>query len=135
VGSFNAQADSGGVALHAVTVDPLPPVAIDPARIRGLIGNLLSNSIRHTPPGGSVTVGVKTSGDEMEVTVIDSGEGIPSELLPHVLQRFVKGPGSTGSGLGLSIAHDIAAAHGGSLTVESERGSGTRILVKLPIGR
>jgi signal transduction histidine kinase len=135
VGSFSAQADSAGVALHTDIADQLPSLEIDPARIRGVIGNLLSNSIRHTPPGGRIAVEVKASGEAMEVTVIDSGEGISPELLPHVLERFVKGPGSPGSGLGLSIAHDIAAAHGGSLKVESEEGSGTQVKVKLPIGR
>jgi signal transduction histidine kinase len=133
MGSFTAQADSAGLVLHADIADHLPPIELDPVRIRGVIGNLLSNAIRHTPPGGSVTVRVKASNAEVGLSVVDTGDGISPELLPHVLERFVKGAGSTGSGLGLSIAHDIAAAHGGSLEVKSEPGAGTQILVRLPI--
>jgi two-component system sensor histidine kinase BaeS len=99
-----------------------------------VIGNLLSNAIRHTPGGGSVTVGVSTSGDGVTLTVTDSGEGIPPELLPHVFERFVKGAGSSGSGLGLAIVHDIVSAHGGKVEVESNARSGTRIRLTLPTG-
>ena len=65
--------------------------------------------------------------------VADSGEGIAPELLPHVFERFVKGAESNGSGLGLAIAHDMAEAHGGTLEVESEAGSGTRLKLSLPL--
>ena len=61
----------------------------------------------------------------------DTGEGIPAELLPHVFERFVKGPTSTGSGLGLAIAHDVVAAHGGTLEIQSAPGSGTVATVGL----
>ena len=90
-----------------------------------MIGNLLSNAIRHTPSGGSVEVGVGAAGDDVAVTVADTGEGIAPDLLPHVFERFAKGRDSTGSGLGLAIAHDIAAAHGGRLTIESTPDKGT----------
>jgi signal transduction histidine kinase len=60
-------------------------------------------------------------------TVTDTGDGIAPELLPHVLERFVKGADSPGSGLGLAIAHDIVAAHGGTLELQSAVGSGTTI--------
>jgi two-component system sensor histidine kinase BaeS len=105
----------------------------DSARIRSVIGNLLSNAIRHTPSGGSVTIIVNAATTEIHITVKDSGEGIPPDLLPHVLERFVKGPKSTGSGLGLAIAHDIIAAHGGKLEIESTPGAGTAVHVALPV--
>jgi two-component system sensor histidine kinase BaeS len=108
-------------------------VEVDPARIRSVIGNLLSNAIRHTPPGGSIKVGLVRSGDQAVATVADTGEGIASELLPHVFERFVKGADSNGSGLGLAIAHDLAAAHGGKLEIVSEAGSGTRLRLSLPL--
>jgi signal transduction histidine kinase len=66
------------------------------------------------------------------VTVRDEGPGIPPELLEHVFERFVRGPDSTGSGLGLPIVADIAAAHGGSATVESTPGEGTTFTLLLP---
>jgi two-component system sensor histidine kinase BaeS len=111
----------------------MPPVEIDPARIRGVIGNLLSNAIRHTPAGGSISVGLNRLDDQAVVTVADTGEGISPELLPHVFERFVKGADSNGSGLGLAIAHDIAGAHDGRLEIESRPGLGTRVRLSLPL--
>jgi len=126
VESFRPQADSEGVSLTSELTANLPPDDVDPARIRQVIGNLLSNAIRHTPAGGSVRVLVDSSG----ITVADTGEGVPSELLPHVFERFAKGPNSTGSGLGLAIAHDIVAAHGGTIEISSSQ-SGTSVVVRL----
>ena len=129
VESFRPQAESKGLVLSAEVADGLPSASVDPARIRQVIGNLLSNSIRHTPSGGSVKVAVTAPAT---VNVTDTGEGIPAELLPHVFERFAKGPNSTGSGLGLAIAHDIARAHGGELTLESTAGQGTTARLTLP---
>ena len=121
--------------LSADVADDLPSVEVDPARIRSVLGNLLSNAVRHTPSGGSVRVGVSASGDRVAITLADTGEGIPPELLPRVFERFVKGANSTGSGLGLAIAHDIVTAHDGTLEIESEPGSGTRVRLSLPAAR
>ncbi|HEY8863475.1 MAG TPA: HAMP domain-containing sensor histidine kinase [Candidatus Dormibacteraeota bacterium] len=134
VGAFEAQAEAAGLSLKTDISDNLPPLEIDPARIRGVIGNLLSNAIRHTPAGGFVTVGVNAPGAGVVITVADSGEGIPPELLPHVFELFVKGAGSPGSGLGLTIVHDIVTAHGGKVDIESKAGSGTQFRLTLPIG-
>jgi signal transduction histidine kinase len=125
VDSFRSQAESAGVSLTAEVADNLPAVEVDPARIRQVISNLLSNAIRHTPSGGSVKVAVSSVSDQVTMTVTDTGEGIAPELLPHVSERFIKGPNSKGSGLGLAIAHDIIEAHGGTLTITSETGKGT----------
>ena len=133
VESFKPQADSAGLVLESETAAALPLVDIDPARIRSVIGNLLSNAIRHTPHNGSIKVSLSSAGDQVVATVADAGEGIPPDLLPHVFERFVKGTDSTGSGLGLAIAHDIAAAHGGKLEIESEPAVGTRVRLSLPL--
>ena len=125
VESFRTQTEAAHVALSVDVADGLPPVDIDPARIRSVLGNLLSNAIRHTPSGGSIKVAVGRAGADVVVSVTDTGEGIPAELLPRVFERFVKGASSTGSGLGLAIAHDIVAAHGGMLEIQSTLGSGT----------
>ena len=122
VESFRAQAEAKGVALSAGVEEGLPVADVDPARIRQVIGNLLSYSLRHTPPSGSITVTVVAPAT---ITVADTGEGIPPELLPHVFERFAKGPNSTGSGLGLAIAHDIVTAHGGTLSMSSSDGGTT----------
>jgi len=126
VDSFQSQAGSAGVSLTTEIADNLPAVDLDPARIRQVISNLLSNAIRHTPSGGAVKVALNA----ITLTVSDTGEGIPAELLPHVFERFVKGPNSKGSGLGLAIAHDIIEAHGGSIQVQNRQGGGTAVTVK-----
>ena len=69
----------------------------------------------------------------MAITISDTGEGIAPELLPRVFGRLVKGPGSKGSGLGLAIAHDIVAAHDGSIGIQSAVGTGTTVSIALPI--
>jgi signal transduction histidine kinase len=134
VESFRTQADNAHVTLSVDVTANFEPVDIDPARIRSVLGNLLSNAIRHTPAGGSIKVAAGGSGDEVIVTVADTGEGIPPELLPRVFERFVKGADSTGSGLGLAIAHDIVVAHGGRLEIQSTVGSGTTVSLKLRAG-
>ena len=135
VESFRPQAETAGVSLTVAVPEDLRSVDIDPARIRQVIGNLLSNALRHTPAGGSVGVSVTAVDDQMTVTVKDTGEGIPPELLPSVFERFVKGPNSKGSGLGLAIVHDIVVAHGGSVTMESPAAGGTVARVVLPVPR
>lgn len=134
VESFRSQAEAAGVSLTIDVSGNIPTVDVDPARIRQVISNLLSNAIRHTPAGGSVKVAVAAAGEQVTLTITDSGEGIPPELLPHVFERFVKGPDSQGSGLGLAIAHEIVAAHGGNLELESALGSGTvaRVALRAP---
>jgi two-component system sensor histidine kinase BaeS len=130
VDSFGTQAEAAHLTLAAEVAANLPPIELDPARIRSVLGNLVSNAIRHTPAGGLVKVAVAGSGEGVVITVTDSGEGIAPELLPHVLERFVKGADSPGSGLGLAIAHDIVAAHGGTLEIQSVVGSGTSVRLK-----
>ncbi len=111
----------------------LPPVNADPARIRGVLMNLLSNAIRYTPAGGSVTVAAAAEGDRVALRVRDTGSGMPEELRARVFERFVKGPGSPGAGLGLAIAKDVVSAHGGDIAVSSEVGKGTEVRFTLPI--
>jgi signal transduction histidine kinase len=130
VESFRPQAESAGLSLTTEITDNLPPRDVDPSRMRQVVGNLLSNAIRHTPSGGSVKIAVDASG----FTVADTGEGIAPELQPHVFERFAKGPNSTGSGLGLAIARDIVAAHSGSIEASSSE-SGTTLTVTLPTAK
>ena len=133
--SFEAAAEAGGIRLGEHVEEGVPAVDVDPARIRMVLGNLLSNAIRHTPPGGSVRVGATGAGAMVQVEVVDDGEGIPPDLLPRVFDRFVRGSGSHGSGLGLAIARDLVTAHGGRIGVDSQVGTGTRISFSLPVAR
>src|SRR6266705_4315273 len=125
--SFRPQAEAAGITLTTEVADNLSPRDVDQSRMRQVVGNLLSNAIRHTPKGGSVETAVGPS----EISVTDTGEGIPPDLLPHVFERFAKGPRSTGSGLGLAIAQDIVRAHSGRIQITSSE-MGTTITVALP---
>jgi two-component system, OmpR family, sensor histidine kinase BaeS len=133
--AFQSAADAAGVRLVADLEPDLPAIDADPARIRGVLGNLLSNAIRYTPSGGTVTVSAARSDATVAFAVGDTGQGIPSELRPRIFERFVKGPGSPGSGLGLAIAKDIVSAHGGTIEASSDPGNGTEIRFTLPVAR
>lgn len=128
---FASQAHPG-VELRADLPPDLPQPDADPVRLRGVLNNLLSNALRHTPAGGSVTVAARRQGGGVEISVSDTGAGIPADLLPKVFDRFVRGPGSRGSGLGLAIAKDVVEAHGGTITAESQPGRGSTIRFTLP---
>jgi len=130
--AFQSAADAAGVRLVADLEPDLPAIDADPARIRGVLGNLLSNAIRYTPSGGIVTAGARRSGSGVAFAIRDTGPGIPQGLLPRIFERFVKGPGSPGSGLGLAIAKDIVGAHGGTIEATSEPGKGTEVDFTLP---
>jgi signal transduction histidine kinase len=133
--AFQSAADAASVQLVADLEPNLPAVDADPARIRGVLGNLLSNAIRYTPSGGTVTAGARRAGDGVAFAVRDTGQGIPEELRPRIFERVVKGPGSPGSGLGLAIAKDVVTAHGGTIDAISEPGKGTEIRFTLPVAR
>jgi len=131
--AFQSAADAAGVRLMADIGPDLPAIDADPVRIRGVLGNLLSNAIRYTPSGGTVTVNARRSGDRVGFGVRDTGQGIPEELRPRIFERFIKGPGSPGSGLGLAIAQDVVSAHGGTIEAISDLGKGTEIRFTLPV--
>jgi two-component system, OmpR family, sensor histidine kinase BaeS len=131
VASFESQVEAAQINLTADMGDAVPTADLDPARMRSALANVISNAIRHTPAGGSVRVGVRSAGDEVIISVTDTGEGIPKDLMPRVFERFVKAPSSTGSGLGLAIVHDIVSAHGGNVEIESAEGIGTAVRIRL----
>ena len=116
--------------------DDLPLVEVDPVRIREVIGNLVANALRHTPSGGRIAIEASRAagppGGWIEVAVRDTGSGIDPGLLPHVFDRFARGAGSSGSGLGLSIARGLVALHGGTIAASSPSGGGTTIMIRLP---
>jgi len=133
--AFQSAADAASVRLVADLEPERPAVDADPARIRGVLGNLISNAIRYTPSGGTVTASARRAGDNVVFAVRDTGQGIPNELRPRIFERFVKGPGSPGSGLGLAIAKDVVSAHGGTIEAISETGKGAEIRFTLPVAR
>ncbi len=131
---FEPLASARGVAL----VPAVPPSAtgsVDPDRIDEVLTNLVSNAIRHVPPGGHVKVSLALEGAIAQWTVADDGPGIPASLLAHVTEPFVRGDSErgrqAGSGLGLAIADTWVRAHGGKLVITVD--SGTRASVRVPI--
>ena len=112
----------------------LPTVFVDAGRIASVMRNLVANAVRHTPPGGTVTMTVASEDTAtVSVTVRDTGRGIDGALLPIIFERFTRAADSTGSGLGLAIAKALVEANGGSIEAISEPGQGTTITFRLPI--
>jgi two-component system sensor histidine kinase BaeS len=102
------------------------------------LGNLVSNALRYTPDAGTICLGAGTSDGRLLLSVADTGSGIPAEHLPNIFERFYRADSSRqqetgGSGLGLAIVRSIVEAHGGSVSVASEPGSGTTFTVGLPL--
>lgn len=131
-GAFRGAAEAAGVAVHP-SAEPDAVVVADAVRLRQAVANLVANALRHTPPGGTVSLRGWTGGIE----VVDTGEGIPASDLPHVFERFrradaARSRSTGGSGLGLAIVRQIAEAHGGTASVESTVGVGTMVRLTLP---
>lgn len=112
-------------------------VVADPRLLEHVFENLLGNVVRHTPQGTAVRVAAEMEADRVEVEVVDAGPGITPQDLPYVLERFYRGGDPTsrpsgGLGLGLALADQVVAAHGGRLEVASEPGAGTTFRFSLP---
>lgn len=127
------QAQAAQVALTVNGVDALM-VYGDGDRLAQVLTNLLDNALKHTPPGGEVTVRVQEEAGWALCVVRDTGQGIPPEALPRIFERFYQLDQARrgGAGLGLSIAYEIVRAHGGTIAVQSEPGKGSVFVVKLP---
>jgi PAS domain S-box-containing protein len=135
--AMRALVESGGVELLATYDEPLPTVYADPERVTQLLSNLVGNALKFTPAGGRVEVRVQPYAEGVLVSVIDTGEGISADQLPHVFERFYQVSGARrggrhGAGLGLPIARGIVEAHGGTIWIESASGRGTTVRFTLP---
>ncbi|UOX99831.1 ATP-binding protein [Blastococcus sp. PRF04-17] len=137
-GIFRAATERAGLRL---TVDCPPlgrPAYVDPRMWEKVVVNLLANAVKYTFVGG-IDVSLRTDHDRFVLTVSDTGVGIVAEELPQLFQRFHRVAGATartreGTGLGLALVHELAALHGGSVSVASEPGTGSTFTVTLPFG-
>ncbi len=132
-------AEAKGIRLRAY-YDPEPKMVIgDPVRLLQVIGNLLSNAIKFTPEGGRVELWLERSGEDLCITVSDTGAGIDKNLLPYILNRFYQNDWlhahkERGLGLGLTLAKQLVELHDGTIEVSSDgKGYGSTFTVKLPL--
>jgi signal transduction histidine kinase len=135
VASHRGLAENQGVTLEASVAADVPDLDLDPTRIRQVLDNLLSNAVRHTPAGRAVRVRVNREPNEplVRLTVTDAGTGFPAGQFDHVFDRFARAADSGGSGLGLSIARDLVAAHGGTIRAWNEPAGGASVSLTLPV--
>ena len=117
--------------------ETIPPIRGDKEKIGQVIINILSNAVKYTPDGGSITIDTENKGAYAVVSIKDNGIGVPEEDIPRLFERFYRVEKSRtsqtgGTGLGLAIAKEIICAHGGDITVESRVGEGTTMTVAIP---
>ena len=133
---FLIDAKDRGILLESAVPDDLPEVNADPARLDHVFSNLLSNSLRFTHPGGSVTISAELVSGAVKFTIKDTGKGIPKQYQDRIFEQFFRIPGqekSSGAGLGLAIVKEIIEAHDGKVGVESEAGQGAAFWFTLPL--
>jgi signal transduction histidine kinase len=133
-----AKAQLKGLMLSLSVPEGLPPVYVDGQRIGQVLHNLLDNAVAHTESGGTVTISSQRNGEWVEVSVADTGEGIPPGELQNVFERFYRVDKSRsratgGTGIGLTIVKRLVEAHGGRIEVQSEPGKGSRFAFTVPI--
>ena len=132
-------ADARSIHLEAAFDSDVGPILGDPDRLQQIVWNLLTNAIKFTPKRGDVQVRLERNDSHILITVNDSGQGIATELLPHVFERFRQADSSNtrsngGLGLGLSIVHQLVELHRGTVTAESSgENAGTTFSVMLPV--
>lgn len=137
VEAFARAFEAEGYEISVVEAGPTPIVVADPAALEQVLVNLLDNAVKYSGDSRIIVVRVGVSGSDAIVDVIDRGIGIDAETVPRIFERFYRGAARTkqphGFGLGLSIAHDIVAAHRGRIEVTSVPGQGTTFRVRLPL--
>jgi len=111
---------------------------MDPDRVAQIIGNLLSNAVKYTQPGGKIQIYSSSNANNLLIRVSDNGVGVETEEKDKIFQPFYRGDPSRrikqGMGLGLTIARDLAVAHGGQLELVNSAGNGSAFLLTLPYG-
>ncbi len=139
---FTPAAAARSIEITLTPEGTCPPIPADPGRVEQILGNLLSNALRHTPEGGSIALHLACAPQEAHIQVRDSGPGIPPEDLEHIFERFYRADKSRsrtegGTGLGLTIARQLARAHGGDLRAGNHPAGGAVFTLTLPrsVGR
>jgi signal transduction histidine kinase len=133
---FEWQLRESGVTLR-LDVNGLPAIEGDEGRLEQAFSNLIDNAVRHTPAGGTITVGARAANGNARVAVHNTGSYIPKDDQSRVFERFFRVDRNRarvpGYGLGLAIVSEIIHAHGGAITLESDQEKGTTFIVSLPL--
>jgi PAS domain S-box-containing protein len=134
VKELRPQVEAKGLELKLDVPVELPRISVDQLQIERVIGNLVSNALRHTKQG-EIKISAEQRDSHVAVSVSDTGSGIPTEYLPHIFDKFVQVPDEPtgGAGLGLTISKSIVEAHGGNISVQSQTGRGTTFTFTLPL--
>src|SRR5206468_10279453 len=128
-----------GVRLENRVSADLPPLPVDRELVGRVLANLLNNALKHTPTGGLVAVEARREGEEIIITVSDTGEGIPEDLQPYIFEKFVAGESVNSrrmlydSGLGLTFCKLAVQCHGGRIWIKSRLGEGATVFMALPL--
>jgi signal transduction histidine kinase len=132
--TFRPVADKRGIQLEMVASDTNTALSADPLRLSQIVGNLVGNALKFTPPHGHVTLHVSPYGKDVIFQVADDGPGIPPAHLEHLFDKFwqARQTDRRGVGLGLAIAKGLVEAHGGKMWVESTPGAGSTFSFSLP---
>jgi two-component system, NtrC family, sensor histidine kinase KinB len=135
--TFTLQAEHKNVFLRLDLPENLPTMRGDPIKLSWVVSNLISNALRYTPEGGTISVTLADSSGALSLKVRDTGPGIPTEIKDRLFERFtqwkVNGTDPGSSGLGLAIVKEIVEAHGGRIFVDTTQGYGTCFTVEIPI--
>lgn len=129
---FGPTARQQGIAINWYPAADLPPVQVDPELFEKVLLNLMLNAEDAMPEGGTMTIQARRMSDHVHLDVIDTGTGIPPEVLPKIFKPFVTTK-PDGNGLGLATARKIIIAHEGTIDVQSEPGRGSKFTITLPI--
>ncbi len=135
---MRVDAEAHSHKLTCSAEENLPEITADKERIEQVVINIISNAVKYTPDGGTISVRAKKASKGVEISIADTGIGIPKEDVPHIFERFYRVEKSRtsetgGTGLGLAIAKEIVEAHGGTISVDSKFGEGTTVTIWLPI--
>ena len=136
--SFQSYAEDNNLILRFIPQVESLVMDFDPEQIKQVLTNLISNAMKFSPPGGEITVELLQSSGKLEIVVTDTGIGIPEKDLPHVLERFYQADNSNtrvaqGTGIGLAHTQELLKIMEGSISLASEMGKGTSVLVQIPI--
>jgi signal transduction histidine kinase len=130
------EANEQGIILKWECGAHVPPIRVDPEKLERVLANLLDNALKFTPAGGSIDLRVEPADDSVEITLSDTGPGIPEEYRKSIFERFTQVPGVAGkrrgTGLGLAFAKLAVEAHGGRIWVEDGAPQGACFKIRLP---